>query len=112
MTIYHKHNGDPWFSPVRAAGRRYCYIHKHEGSSTYLSVYYEDGKRCDVSHDDMSEAIKEAGRQLDYPGKYGIDINRLDTHSLRAGGANQLAEAGYSAMHIQTMGRWKGGTFK
>ena len=60
----------------------------------------------------MRLAIKAAGRALEYPTEYGIDIERLDTHSLRSGGANQLAEAGYSEMHIQKMGRWRGDTFK
>ena len=48
----------------------------------------------------MRESIKAAGCALDYPTEYGIDIERLDTHSLRSGGANQLATAGYSEMEI------------
>jgi hypothetical protein len=39
-------------------------------------------------------------------------IERIDTHSLRSGGANALALSGYSDMQIQKMGRWKGATFK
>ena len=37
---------------------------------------------------------------------------RINTHSLRSGGANALALAGYSDTQIQNMGRWRGATFK
>lgn len=42
----------------------------------------------------------------------GIPIQRINTHSLRSGGANALTLAGYSDTHIQKMGRWRGATFK
>jgi hypothetical protein len=112
VSIFHEANGDPHLCPGRSLGRRYCYIRRHGNEKTYLSAYWEQGKRCDVTNQDMSDAIKAAGRELDYPTEYGIDIDRLDTHSLRSGGANQLAEAGYSEMQIQKMGRWRGDTFK
>ncbi|EJK67317.1 hypothetical protein THAOC_11668, partial [Thalassiosira oceanica] len=37
--------------------------------------------------------------------------NRVNTHSLRAGGANALALSGYSDREIMKMGRWRGTTF-
>ena len=49
---------------------------------------------------------------LQYPSTWGIPIDRVDTHSLRSGGANALALSGYSDTQIQKMGRWKGATFK
>ena len=54
---------------------------------------------------DTREMIKAAGRTLEYPTEGGVDIQRLDTHSLRSGGANQFSEAGYSEIQIQKMGR-------
>ena len=42
----------------------------------------------------------------------GIPIDRMDTHSLRSGGANALSLAGYSDRDIQKMGIWRGETFK
>ena len=42
----------------------------------------------------------------------GIPIDRIDTHSLRGGGANALSLSGYSDREIQKMGRWKSDTFK
>ena len=47
-----------------------------------------------------------------YPTRKGIQVERVDTHSLRGGGANALALSGYSETAIQKMGRWKGATFK
>jgi hypothetical protein len=41
-----------------------------------------------------------------------ISIDRVDTHSLRGGGANALSLAGYSDCQIQKMGRRRGETFK
>ena len=41
-----------------------------------------------------------------------MPIERIDTHSLRGGGANALSLAGYSDTQIQKMGRWRGETFK
>jgi len=48
---------------------------------------------------------------LDYPACKGIPIERIDTHSLRCGGANALALSGYSDRQIQKMGRWRSATF-
>ena len=49
---------------------------------------------------------------LEYPILKGIPIKRINTHSLRSGGANALALSGYSDTQIQKMGRWRGATFK
>ncbi len=57
-------------------------------------------------------AFKAAAIVLEYPILKGIPIERINTHSLRSGGANALALAGYSDMQIQKMGRWRGATFK
>jgi hypothetical protein len=112
VSIFHEANGDPCLCPVRTLGRRYCYIRRHGTEKTFLSAYWVDGVRCDVNDQDVRDGVKAAGQALDYPGEYGIDIDRLDTHSLRSGGANHLVEAGYSEMQIQKMGRWRGDTFK
>ena len=48
---------------------------------------------------------------MDYEDR-GIFIDQIDTHSLRAGGANALHLNGYSDREIQKMGRWKSDTFK
>ena len=70
------------------------------------------GKLSDVTNEDVSRALKSAATVLDYPTAKGIPIDRIDTHSLRSGGANALSLAGYSDTQIQKMGRWRGATFK
>ncbi len=47
-----------------------------------------------------------------YPTNKGIPIGRINTHSLRSGGANALALAGYLDAQIQKMGHWRGASFK
>jgi hypothetical protein len=56
--------------------------------------------------------LKDAAEVLQYPEFKGIPIERIDTHSLRSGGANALALSGYSDREIQKMGRWRSATFK
>ena len=60
----------------------------------------------------MRENLKWVAEQLNYDGRCGIPVDRIDTHSLRMGGANALALAGYSDTQIQKMGCLRGATFK
>jgi hypothetical protein len=113
VCVYQEENGDDVNCPVRALGRRYCHLMAHGASpKTILSAYYHNGKRCDVTSEHISKALKEAATALEYPILKGIPIDRINTHSLRSGGANALALAGYSDTQIQKMGRWLGATFK
>jgi hypothetical protein len=82
-------------------------------AKTYLSVYHDDeGKRGNITNEDISRALKAAATVLDYSNAKGIPIDRINTHSLRSGGANALSLAGYSDTQIQKMGCWRGATFK
>ena len=81
-------------------------------ATTFLSTYWMDGVRLDVTAENISRALKSAAAELQYPTTKGIPIERINTHSLRSGGANALALAGYSDTQIQKMGRWRGATFK
>ena len=115
VCVNHHHNDDEIFSPVRALGRRFLHIRKHMNGNwdTELSaVYDEPEKRSDVADKHVRTALKKAAVILEYPEKRGIPIERIDTHSLRIGGANALHLAGYSDREIQKMGRWRGETFK
>ena len=69
-------------------------------------------KRKNITAENISATLKVAATALDYPSLKGIPIDRVDTHLLRAGGANALSLAGYSDRDIQKMGRWRGETFK
>ena len=50
---------------------------------------------------------------LQYPELKGIPVERVDTHSLRSGGANALSLIRlFTDREIQKMGRWRSATFK
>jgi hypothetical protein len=113
VCVYQEHNGEQYFCPVRALGRHYCYLRSHHGEArTFLSAYWENNICYDVAGENISKAVKSAAMALDYPVSKGIPVQRVNTHSLRSGGANALALAGYSDAQIQKMGIWKGATFK
>ena len=112
--IHQEHNGHRYFSPVRAVGRRYCHIRQHtKDPEAFLSAYFESpGNKLDVNDNDIRRALKVAAVAKNYESFRGIPVSRIDTHSLRAGGANALHLSGYSDREIQKMGRWRSDTFK
>ena len=114
VCINHEHNDDEIFSPVRALGRRILHIRSHGGEGWQdlpISTVFTKGEPKGVTDKNIRTALKLAAAALDYPAR-GMPIDRIDTHSLRGGGANALSLAGYSDTQIQKMGRWRGETFK
>ena len=112
VCIHQEANGCDYFCPVRALGRRVCYIRRHTSDrDTLLSAHWHEGARCDVTDGDIRESIKAAAATLRCPETRGIEIDDVDTHSLRGGGANALHMAGYTDHQIIKMGRWKTKTF-
>ena len=111
--IHQEHNGRKICSPVRTVGRRFCHIRKYSTDpNTFLSAFFESQTtRGDVTDNDIRRELKAAAIALDYETQFNIPISRIDTHSLRAGGANALHLAGYSDREIMKMGRWRGKTF-
>ncbi len=106
-------NGESFNCPVRALARRALHLRDHNAAGkTLLSSFFHQGTRFDVCGKDISKGLKLAATILQYPSTRGIPIERIDTHSLRSGGANAFALSGYSDTQIQKMGRWKGATFK
>ena len=113
VCIHQECNGDPYHCPVRALGRRITHLRQNTpDASTYLSAFFTEGARFDVTDNDIRLSLKQAACALHYPEQKGIPINRIDTHSLRSGGANALSLAGFSDREIQKMGRWRSATFK
>jgi hypothetical protein len=115
VCIHHEANGEPILCPVRALARRFIHIRTHMTNDwkTPLSACWETPEeRGDVTDKDISRSLKAAAQALDYPTTRGIPIQRVDTHSLRGGGANALSLNGYSDTQIQKMGRWTGESFK
>jgi hypothetical protein len=96
VCIYQEANGKEYLCPVRALGQRFLHIPKHGGSAkTFLSSYWSQNTRADVTAEHISRALKHAATELKYPTTKGIPIECINTHSLRSGGANALALAGY-----------------
>ena len=60
-----------------------------------------EGKRKYLNAENMSVALKFSTTALKYPYLKRIPIDRVDTHSLRSGGANALSLAGYSDRDIK-----------
>jgi hypothetical protein len=114
VCIYHETNGDNMHCPVHALGRRYLHLcHNGAMAKTFLSAYFPTAdQRADITNEDITMALKTAATALNYPTAKGIPIDRINTHSLRSGGANALSLAGFSDTQIQKMGRWRGATFK
>jgi hypothetical protein len=113
VCVHQEVNGDPILCPVRALGRRFTTIRRHSPDPmTLLSAFFVENTRFDVTDNDMRKSLKYAAERLDYPAAKGIPLARIDTHSLRSGGANALSLAGFSDRQIQKMGRWRSATFK
>ena len=94
MCVYQEHNRDENFSPVRALGRRFVSIRKKvKNKRIYLSEYWMEGKRKYINADNTSAALKFETTALNYPSLKGVPIDRVDTHSLILGGANELSLA-------------------
>ena len=114
VCVHQEHNGEPYNCPVRALGRQFVHIRGNTfDTSTFLSAFFfVQSVRFDVTDNDIRRSLKQAAIALPYPEFKGIPIARIDTHSLRSGGANALSLAGYSDREIQKMGRWRSATFK
>ena len=90
------------FTPTRTLGRRFVSIHpKMSNRKTYLPAYWVDGKRKDVTANNMSASLKFTATTLYYTYLKGIPVERVDTHSFGVGGANELLLAGYRERYTQ-----------
>ena len=113
VCIHQQSNGKPLKNPVVALAMIVNDILSFtEDRTTWLSAFQDKGRVQHVVKGDISSALKFAAEKLDYPDDRIIPIDRIDTHSLRCGGANALSLAGYKEHQIQKMGRWRGKTFK
>ena len=113
VCIHQQANGQARKCPVRALGRIILEIRECTTSRTeWLSAFKGNNGIQHVTPRDISRALKQAASALEYDKVRGIPIDRIDTHSLRAGGANALSLAGFGEHQIQKMGRWRGATFK
>ena len=114
VCVFQESNGEDIACPVRALSRRYLHLRRNTNDTKeVLSAYWNaESVRYAVSSEHITRSLKLAATSLDYPAKKGIPLHRINTHSLRSGGANALSLSGYSDTEIQKMGRWRGATFK
>lgn len=114
VCIHQEANGDDYLCPVKALGRRVVHLHNNAATpDTLLSTFYPaPTEPAQVTDKSVRAALKLAGVALEYLERKGIPVDRIDTHSLRSGGANALSLSGYSDTQIQKMGRWRSETFK
>jgi hypothetical protein len=113
VCIYQQTRGDPFHCPVRGLGCQFAHLRElHATGRTFICAYLMDGTEYNVTMENICAAVKRAAAALSYPTYNRIPVDRVDTHSLRIGGACVLALSGYLDMHIRKMGHWKGETFK
>ena len=113
VCIHQERNGDTITCPVRALARRVIHVRNNTTDwRTTLSAIFDNNTRYDVTDKDIRTHMKYAAEMLQYPELKGIPVERVDTHSLRSGGANALSLSGYTDREIQKMGRWRSATFK
>ena len=91
--------------PVKALTRRVTHIrvHKSDGT-TILCAYWDSVGRGDVIDRDMIFHMKFAAAKLGYYSK-DIPLDRIDTHSNRAGGECATKLAGFDDESIRKMGK-------
>jgi hypothetical protein len=103
VCIHQETNGHPTQCPARALGQRYLHIRKQTASlDVFLSPFFHNAQRFDVTDNDIQNSLKRAASTLQYPSR----------NSLRSGGADALSLSGYSDREIQKMGRWRSANFK
>ncbi len=83
ICVYQQHNGNPLHCSVCALARRAIHMWTHKAKDQdYLSTYFFNGKRSDMTAEDISRHLKIAAGILNYPTRKGIPVDRVDTHSL------------------------------
>ena len=115
VCIHQQKNNRGRFNPVEVMARIVNELHSWNApGDTFLSAFKNEktGKIQHVIADDVTKMLKEAAAKREYPELRGCPIDRINTHSLRSGGANALSLAGFSDYQIQKMGRWSKQVFK
>jgi hypothetical protein len=107
VCVHQEANGEEFKCPVRALARRVLHLRNNKADSkTFLSTFFQNNARYDVCGEDISKGLKMAAAILQYPVTQGTPVDRVDTHSLRGGGANALS---LSDTQIQKNGTMEGG---
>ena len=91
--------------PAKALEKRVTHIWVHTSNgTTILCAYWDSVDRVDVTNRDTSFHMKFAATKLGYIST-SITLDRIDTHSKRAGRACAMKLAGFYDESIRKMGR-------
>jgi hypothetical protein len=83
VCVHKEANGEEFNCLVKALARRVIHVWENEGDhKTLLSTFYLDGRRYNVTGDNLSKGLKMAATLLHCPSWRGISIERINTHSL------------------------------
>jgi hypothetical protein len=107
--IHHDAFGGP-ICPVAALARRIANLHKHSPSTYLDNVVHPVGHTTHVTDRDIGIAVRW-GATSDGLLLRGYTIDRVSSHSLRAGGAMALKLSGASDSTIMRVGRWTSLTY-
>ena len=103
---YGELEGQIFACPVKALERGVARIWVHTSYGTnFVCAYWDSVGRGNVTDRDMIFHRKFAAEKLGYPSR-NIHLDRLDTHSNRAGGACAVKLGGFDDESIRKMGRW------
>ena len=79
-------------------------------SDTLLCAYNMNGTWCHIADKDITALVKWIAKKSNMH-KKGFPLNRIGSHSLRAGGAMALKLNGIDTVLIKKYGRWTSDTF-
>ena len=97
--------------PVTATARRLDNLRNAPDHTGIYVFYNEDGSKGTINDKQIRSTITIAATETNLPAK-GFPLNRLGSHSIRAGGAMALYLAGESEPTIKKLGRWKTDTWQ
>ena len=107
--IHHEAFAGP-ICPVAAIARRIANVQRGPHTGTIDTVYDRSGGTSRVSDRDIGTAVRW-GATRDGLLLRGYTLNRISSHSLRAGGAMALKLSGASDSTIMRVGRWTSLTY-
>jgi hypothetical protein len=108
--VHHSASGDPHLDPIPALARL---VHRiaHLPPTTPIGSFGPDPNHLQrAAPSDITAAIR-LGAIGDNLTDAGYSLDRIGSHSLRSGGAINLAMNGYDQVVIMKMGRWSSNTF-
>jgi hypothetical protein len=109
-SVHHQASGDADIDPVRSLARLVHQIATLPRETPLGTFVTEQGSHQRISSNDITAMIR-AGAVGDNLIQAGYDLTRIGTHSLRSGGAINLAIRGYSHAIIMKLGRWSSNTY-